>query len=174
MGFVIGRTFRQLNFTCYKGTKRAILAFTSVTQMTDDGPMTRVHKAIKATSQHANQQRTTMKPPCISGASPETVEDERNENKASLKESQTKEDRQLPPSSSKCRMHVEVVVKSMCPTSMSALKEQWQAFLGENDMHTLLLREGTLNLSLVPEELRLCCKRASIMFDENSDAKSLM
>lgn len=81
---------------------------------------------------------------------------------------------QDPPNNAKCRLHVEVVVPSLCPTPMVTLREQWQAFLSSTDLKEILLQDKAVNLSMLPEELRLTCERASIVVDEGDAPFSLL
>ena len=111
-----------------------------------------------------------MKPSSALPAADDPVDDERiQEEETTKKPRNDMEQRQFPPNHSKQRVHVEVVVKSMCPTPMSTLREQWLAFLDTNDLWTLL-DDKTVNLLKIPEELRLACQGASVVMDEGDCA----
>ena len=83
------------------------------------------------------------------------------------------EERQHPPRNTQGCVHVEVVVHPMCPTPMNTLRDEWQAFLVDQEFGALLNNQN-LDLSKAPDDLKNSCQRLSLVFDEGGagDAES--
>ena len=111
-----------------------------------------------------------MAPPATGSTNPINDECVLKENIANHSIEDTKQ-RQIHETDSKQRVHVEVLVKSLCPTPMSTLREQWQTFLNSNDLSTLV-NNKTVNLIKLPEDLRVTCQRATVVVEHGATASA--